>query len=188
MDAWLFLDAIAPAALIGQAVARPANFINQELYGQPTNLIWGIQIEASKRIAPYNNLNLYPISTTKFHPTFAYEMILNFIIAMFLLWLTRSYIEKLKPGAIFFSWLVLAGFSRAFIELFRTDQPHISGTNISFTMLIALLMSLSGLLLMLFRYGRLNVALFMGWEDQYFIANKKPMAVTMDGKPEQQKK
>jgi phosphatidylglycerol:prolipoprotein diacylglycerol transferase len=42
MDIWLFLDAIAPAALIGQALARPANFINQELYGQPTKLPWGI--------------------------------------------------------------------------------------------------------------------------------------------------
>ena len=42
MDMWLFLDAIAPMTLLGQALARPANFINQELYGPPTNLPWGI--------------------------------------------------------------------------------------------------------------------------------------------------
>jgi len=42
-DIWLFLDAIAPAALIGQALARPANYINQELYGPPTNLPWGFK-------------------------------------------------------------------------------------------------------------------------------------------------
>jgi phosphatidylglycerol:prolipoprotein diacylglycerol transferase len=46
MDAWLFLDAIAPAALIGQAIGRIANFINQELYGPPTKLPWGIPISA----------------------------------------------------------------------------------------------------------------------------------------------
>src|SRR3972149_6301390 len=72
-DVWLFLDAIAPAALLGQALARPANFINQELYGQPTKLPWGIPIEAGHRLAQYADLSKFPVETTRFHPTFAYE-------------------------------------------------------------------------------------------------------------------
>src|SRR5262249_19852668 len=50
MDPWIYLDAIGPAALIGQALARPANFINQELYGPPTTLPWGIPIDAVHRL------------------------------------------------------------------------------------------------------------------------------------------
>ena len=74
MDIWLFLDAIAPAIFIGQALARPANFINQELYGQPTKLPWGIPIDAGHRLAQYADLSKFPVETTRFHPTFAYEM------------------------------------------------------------------------------------------------------------------
>ncbi|MDP1544753.1 MAG: prolipoprotein diacylglyceryl transferase, partial [Anaerolineales bacterium] len=75
-DTWLFMDAVAPAALIGQAFGRLGNFINQELYGPPTQLPWGIPIEASHRLAQFP-VSLYPVETTRFHPTFAYEMILN---------------------------------------------------------------------------------------------------------------
>ncbi|MDP2777503.1 MAG: prolipoprotein diacylglyceryl transferase, partial [Anaerolineales bacterium] len=81
-DMWLFLDALAPATLLGQAIARPANFINQELYGQPTQLPWGISIEAGHRLAQFSDLSLFPVETTRFHPTFAYEMILNFLIVL----------------------------------------------------------------------------------------------------------
>ena len=56
LDLWLLLDSIAPTVLIGQALARPANFINQELYGQPTTLPWGIPISADHRIAAYSDL------------------------------------------------------------------------------------------------------------------------------------
>ena len=126
-DIWLFLDAIAPAALIGQALARPANYINQELYGPPTNLPWGIQIQASSRLAQYTDLSQFPVATTRFHPTFAYEMVLNILAGLFLLWYARQYKERMKPGAVFSAWLVLAGIIRAFIEFFRPDQPLIPG-------------------------------------------------------------
>ena len=86
-DVWLFLDAIAPAALIGQALARPANFINQELYGQPTKLPWGISIDAGHRLEQYADLAKFPVDTTRFHPTFAYEMILNILLGLMLLWI-----------------------------------------------------------------------------------------------------
>lgn len=168
MDPWLFLDSIAPAALIGQAVARPANFINQELYGPPTNLPWGISIQAEHRLAQYSDLNLFPVATTRFHPTFAYEMILNILAGLFLLWYVRQYKERMKPGAVFGAWLVLAGVIRAFIELFRPDQPLIPGMAVvTYSMAFSLLMALAGALMLLVRYGKLHFAFAENWEEEY---------------------
>jgi len=169
MDIWLFLDAIGPVTLIGQAIARPANFINQELYGQPTQLPWGIQIDAMHRIAPYADLNQYPVETTRFHPTFAYEMILNLLVALFLIWYSRQYQERMKPGSVFGAWLVFAGLARAFIELFRPDQPLVPGTSISYTAAVSLLMAVAGVLFLLVRYGILKFAFAENWEDEYQV-------------------
>lgn len=169
MDVWLFLDALAPATLLGQAIARPANFINQELYGQPTQLAWGIPIEASHRIAPYSDLIQFPVETTRFHPTFAYEMILNFLIVLFLWWLSRRYEDELKPGTLFSAWLVLAGLSRTFIEFFRPDQARIGDTFISYTMTVSFAMAVVGVILLLTRFGKLKLAMLEGWEDKYQV-------------------
>jgi len=169
MDLWLFLDAIAPAIFIGQALARPANFINQELYGQPTKLPWGIPIDAGHRLAQYADLSQYPVETTRFHPTFAYEMILNILLALLLIWISRQYMDKMKPGAIFSGWLVFAGLARAFIELFRPDQPRIGDSFVTYTMLVSLLMAVAGVVMLLVRYGRLQLAYAEGWEEEYQI-------------------
>ncbi len=168
MDIWLFLDAIAPAIFIGQALARPANFINQELYGQPTKLPWGIFIDAQHRLSQFADLSKYP-ETTRFHPTFAYEMILNILLGLLLIWISRQYADKMKPGAIFSGWLVLAGLARAFIELFRPDQPRIGETFITYTMLVSLLMAVAGAVMLLVRYGKLQLAAGDNWEEEYFI-------------------
>jgi len=177
MDVWLFLDSIAPVTLIGQAVARPANFINQELYGQPTSLPWGIPIQAEHRLSQYANLNLFPVETTRFHPTFAYEMIWNFLAALFLIWYSRHYRERMKPGAAYGAWLVLAGIGRAMIELFRPDQPLIPGdqplipgTLITYSMAVSILMAVLGLLMLLVRYGRLKIPFTENWEEEYKIS------------------
>jgi phosphatidylglycerol:prolipoprotein diacylglycerol transferase len=170
LDPWLFLDAVAPATLIGQAVARPANFINQELYGPPTRLPWGIPIDAGHRIASYSDLGVYPVESTRFHPTFAYEMILNFIIALFLIWYSRQYKERMKPGAVFGAWLLFAGLARAFIEIFRPDQPRIPGTDVSYTAAVSLLMAVAGAVFLLVRYGKLHFAFAEGWEEEYRIS------------------
>ncbi len=182
-DGWLFLDAVAPATLLGQAIGRPANFINQELYGQPTHLPWGIPIEASHRLPQYSDLSLYPVETTRFHPTFAYEMILNFLIFLFLWQLSRRYEDKMKPGAIFSAWLLLAGLSRAFIEFFRPDQPRIGDTFLSYTMAVSFLMAVSGAVMLLVRFGKLRLAFAEGWEEQYriTIVETKPHAPSETG-------
>jgi len=116
IDMLLMLDAVAPSLLIGQAIARPANFINQELYGQPTGLPWGISILGQNRISPWNDLELFPEESTRFHPTFAYEMLWNLIAAGLLLWVVRRFKDKVKPGTAFAAWMILAGTGRFIID------------------------------------------------------------------------
>ncbi len=169
MDVWLFLDALAPATLLGQALARPANFINQELYGQPTQLPWGIPIEANHRLAQYSDMIKFPFETTRFHPTFAYEMVLNFLFVLLLWWLSRRYEEDLKPGTLFSTWLVFAGLSRTFIEFFRPDQARIGETFVSYTMAVSFGMAIAGVVLLLIRFGKLKPAVAEGWEDEYQV-------------------
>ena len=167
LDPWLFLDAAGPAALVGQGIGRIANFINQELYGPPTTLPWGIPISAEHRLAQYKDLNLFPVETTRFHPTFAYEMLWNFASAGLLLWLSRRYKEDLKPGALFAGWLVLAGVGRVIIEFFRPDQPKIPALGISYSSIFAALMAIAGAVLLMARYKAINLKFAENWEEEY---------------------
>jgi phosphatidylglycerol:prolipoprotein diacylglycerol transferase len=173
LDLWLLLDSIAPTVLIGQALARPANFINQELYGQPTTLPWGIPISADHRIAAYSDLSLYPVETTRFHPTFAYEMIWNFLAAALLFWLLYRFASRIKPGAMFAGWLICAGVGRSIIEQFRPDQPRISGLSLTYTNLVSLLMALTGVLFLLWRYEVIHLPSLPDLPDTYKISTKK---------------
>ena len=152
LDFRIFLDAAAPALLIGQALVRPANFINQELYGQPTVLPWGIRIDAVHRIGPWNNMLQFPYETTFFHPTFAYEMLWNFLAAGILLWIALEYKKRIKPATIFAGWLVLEGFGREIIEFFRPDQPRLGSTDISYSRIVAGVMILAGIIWLLIKY------------------------------------
>ncbi|MBL8050827.1 MAG: prolipoprotein diacylglyceryl transferase [Anaerolineales bacterium] len=169
-DVLLFLDAVAPVALLGQAFGRLGNFINQELYGPPTNLPWGIPISADHRLAQFADLTQYPVATTRFHPTFAYEMILNVLAFLFIIWFVRrDGDENEKPGTAFSLWLILAGFIRVFIEFFRPDQPRIGDTFVSYTMVVAFLMGVAGVILFLARNGTLNFAFAENWAEKYQV-------------------
>ena len=172
LDPWLFLDSAGPAVLIGQGIGRIANFINQELYGPPTTLPWGIQIQAEHRLAQYQDLNLFPVETTRFHPTFAYEMLWNFAAAGLLLWLSRRYKEDLKPGALFAGWLLLAGSGRVLIEFFRPDQPKIPGLGISYSSIVAALMAITGAVMLMMRYKAINLKFAEDWEEEYQTGEK----------------
>ncbi|MCK6584356.1 MAG: prolipoprotein diacylglyceryl transferase, partial [Anaerolineales bacterium] len=176
LDPWLFLDAAGPAVLIGQGIGRIANFINQELYGPPTTVPWGILIEPAHRLAQYSNMSQYPFETTRFHPTFAYEMLWNFAAAGLLLWLARRYEKNLKPGTLFAGWLLLAGFGRMWIEIFfRPDQPKIEALNVSYSALVAGLMAIAGAILLMIRYKALNPAFAENWEEEYQVAGRPSM-------------
>ncbi len=166
LDLWLFLDAAGPAILVGQAIGRIANFINQELYGPPTTLPWGIPISSIHRLPQFATLP----EATRFHPTFAYEMLWNFLTAGILIWLSRRYEKQIKPGTIFSGWLVAAGVGRVWLEyFFRPDQPKIGTTSISYSMVVAAVMALAGVIMLLIRYKKLNFAFAENWEDEYKV-------------------
>ena len=165
LDPWLYLDVAGPGLLIGQAIGRLGNFINQELYGPPTTLPWGIPIGMSDRLPQFQNLP----ETTRFHPTFAYEMIWNIAAAGLLLWLSRRYGKQLKPGTLFAGWLILAGIGRTWIEFFRPDQPKISDLGISYTAIFSALMAVTGAVVLMARYKGISFSFTENWEEEYKI-------------------
>lgn len=183
LDAWLFLDAAAPAMLIGQGIGRIANFINQELYGPPTTVPWGIPIEAQHRLPQFADLAKYPVETTRFHPTFAYEMIWNFTTAGILLWLSKRYGKQLKPGTLFAGWLIAAGLGRTWLELFfRPDQPKIGDSIVSYSAIVAASMAVLGAILLMARYKAINLRAAEDWEEEYKISTQP---VIVQAEPEE---
>ncbi len=123
----IYLDAIALGLPLGQAIGRQANFINQELYGPPTTLPWGLRIDPLHRIVPYNNLDLYPQSVL-FHPLFLYESLWNFVGFGLIFWIARRFEQQLRTGDILLLYLIWYPLGRFFIEFLRTDSWFFPGT------------------------------------------------------------
>jgi len=121
-------DIAAPGLALGQAIGRWGNYFNQELYGSPTTLPWGIKItDANARVAPFNDLTKYPLDVTRFHPLFLYESILNLANMFLLIWITRRYPNKLKQGDVFLVYLIFYPTIRFFLEFLRVDYPIVGG-------------------------------------------------------------
>ncbi len=111
---WSFADAVAPGLLAAQALGRFGNYFNHELYGGPTDLPWGLQIESTNPAYPAG----LPDGTL-FHPTFLYEMLWNaFGIAVVLL-IERQY--RLQWGKTFALYLMWYGIGRSWFESIRID-------------------------------------------------------------------
>jgi phosphatidylglycerol:prolipoprotein diacylglycerol transferase len=157
VDFWLLADAVGPGLLIGQAIGRLGNYINQELYGPPTTLPWGIPIEQVHRMPPWNDMAQFPFETTRFHPTFAYEMIWNLLFAGLVIWLIVKKGDALKTGVIAATCLIIAGVGRTWIELFRPDQPRFFETPLSTSMLVSIIFTLLGIFILLVKLGKINV-------------------------------
>jgi phosphatidylglycerol:prolipoprotein diacylglycerol transferase len=116
-----WLDICVPTLLIGQAIGRWGNFFNQEAYGRPTTLPWGLDIAPEHRIPPYDNLQQYPPST-RFHPAFLYESLWNASALLLILWIERRFRGWLKPGDSALLYGVLYSTGRFFTEGLRTDS------------------------------------------------------------------
>jgi prolipoprotein diacylglyceryl transferase len=113
-----FADAVAPGLLVAQAIGRLGNWFNQELFGGPTTLPWGLQIDDAHLPTGY-------ASGTLFHPTFLYELLWNLAAAGVLIWLDRRF--KLGHGRVFALYVVLYTSGRLWIELMRIDPAHTIG-------------------------------------------------------------
>ncbi len=127
LPALVFLDAIALGLPLAQAIGRWGNFINQELYGPPTTLPWGLRIDPQHRIPPYNDLLQYPESD-RFHPLFLYESLWNFLGFALLFWISRHFSKQLKPGDLSLLYLIWYPLGRFFIEFLRTDSWFFAST------------------------------------------------------------
>jgi len=153
---WDYADVAGPGLLIAQAIGRWGNFINQELYGPPTDLPWGITIDPISRLPQYSDLTVYPPETT-FHPTFLYESIWLFAGFLVLVYLNNKYRAIWRSGALFGLFLIWWGMGRTVIEFFRPDQVTIGNTPITYSMVIAFLLAVVGLYIFLLRTGRYSM-------------------------------
>ncbi len=115
---WSFADALAPGMLIAQAMGRLGNWFNHELFGLPTTLPWGLQIETTNPAYPVG----LPVGTL-FHPTFLYEMIWNVIGVAVILLIERKL--TLRWGKAFGVYLIWYGVGRSFFESIRVDPSEI---------------------------------------------------------------
>jgi prolipoprotein diacylglyceryl transferase len=134
-DVPAFMDAGAPALLVAQSIGRVGNWFNQELFGKPTSLPWGLEIDPEHRPAKYAD-------ATTFHPTFLYEIIWNLSLAGFLVWLGHH--RNIRPPGLFA--LYVAGYSafRIFEETIRIDPAnHILGVRLN--LFVALALTIAGL-------------------------------------------
>ena len=135
VDARRFADAVAPSLLVAQSIGRIGNYFNQELFGKPTSLPWGLKIDPAHRPPGFSQY-------ATFHPTFLYEIIWNLSLAAFLIWLGNH--RRIKPPGLFA--LYVAGYSgfRMFEETLRIDYSnHVLGLRLNF--FVALVLCLGAL-------------------------------------------
>ena len=127
-------DILAPGLALAQAIGRLGNYFNQELYGLPTSLTWKIFIDSAHRLRGYENIEFY-------HPLFAYEMILNIVNLILLLWFSHKLLSRnygvrelapvLKQGDVFLIYLTFYSLTRFLLEFLRLDVALINGVNIN---------------------------------------------------------
>jgi prolipoprotein diacylglyceryl transferase len=109
------LDTVAPAIPLAQAIGRWGNWFNQELFGRPTRLPWGLRIDLANRPAGYERF-------TTFHPTFLYESLWDLVVVGIVLVAERRL--RLRPGRLFAVYVAAYTFGRFFTEWLRIDPSH----------------------------------------------------------------
>lgn len=122
------LDLIAPSLLLGQALGRIGNFINQEGFGPPTDLPWAVYISPENRPLEF-------INSTHFHPTFFYEAALELVFFLVLLYLPKllapPFVKGGANGQLFALYLILYSTARFIAEFWRIDTATIGEVKIA---------------------------------------------------------
>jgi prolipoprotein diacylglyceryl transferase len=109
-----FADAVAPGVAVAQAIGRLGNWFNQELFGKPTTLPWGLEIDPDNADAVAGAL--------AYHPTFLYELLWNLGVAAVVIWADRRW--RLGGGRAFALYLALYAVGRGWIEALRIDEAQ----------------------------------------------------------------
>ena len=110
-------DCVAPALLVAQAIGRFGNWWNQELFGKPTDLPWGLEIDPVNRPIEF-------VDRATFHPTFLYEALWCLAAAGVLLLIERRFRGRIRPGGLFALYVLLYSIGRLWIETLRIDPSH----------------------------------------------------------------
>lgn len=136
INAARWMDIAAVTLLLGQAIGRLGNFVNQELYGPPTTLCgtefppclpFGIQIDAAHRAGTPWTVDQFPVETTQFVPLFAYEAALNLLGMVVLLFVIRRFGPRLFAGDVTLMYLMWYGSVRTILEPYRVNNWIILG-------------------------------------------------------------
>jgi len=123
-NVWLLADCLAPGLLVAQAIGRLGNWWNQELFGKPTDLPWGLEIDAVNR-------PLAHLDQATFHPAFLYELLWNLLVAALLVFVIERRLRPRPPG-LFALYIALYCFGRLWIELIRIDPAnHVLGLRVN---------------------------------------------------------
>jgi prolipoprotein diacylglyceryl transferase len=118
LDLGDLLDSIAPGLVFAQAIGRWGNWFNQELFGGPTTLPWGLEIEVAKRPADY-------VQYSTFHPTFLYESLYCLALGLVLIWVDHHF--RLKKFQLFALYCMGYTAARFVFEEMRIDPAHTIG-------------------------------------------------------------
>ena len=131
------MDIIIFGLPLGQAIGRLGNYFNQELYGLPTSLPWGIFIDVQHRIASYTHVE-------RFHPLFAYEMIFTaaFGIGLWMYSLRVKKPIKIGSGFYFLVYVLYYCFVRFCLDFLRIDKTYFLGTSLGLNQVILILLML----------------------------------------------
>ena len=140
-DVAAMFDATAVGVPIAQAVGRLGNWFNQELFGRPTDLPWGLRIDRENRPLEY-------VESQTFHPTFLYEALWNMGVAGFIAVLVPRLFPQLRKG---YSWAIyVAGYTigRLWIELLRTDKAtEVFGVRVNVWTSVVVLIAAGGVVM-----------------------------------------
>jgi prolipoprotein diacylglyceryl transferase len=115
-----FMDAVAPGLLLAQAIGRWGNYFNQELFGEPTDLPWGLEIDLGNRPVEYQDPAVF--ADTTFHPTFLYESLWCLLGVGVLLLIDKRF--SVKPPGLFCIYVLWYCVGRFGMELLRIDEAH----------------------------------------------------------------
>jgi prolipoprotein diacylglyceryl transferase len=134
-DVPVFMDAVAPALLVAQGLGRIGNYFNQELFGKPTHLPWGLEISLAHRPPGY-------AAFSTFQPTFLYELIFDLALAAALVWLGHH--RNIRPPGLFALYVLGYSAFRIFEETIRIDSSeHFFGLRLNFY--IATILAITGI-------------------------------------------
>lgn len=165
-----FADAVAPYIALAQVFGRIGNYFNQELFGKPTTLPWGLKVDAA------HTPSEYPVGTL-FHPTFLYEQILNIVAFIVLIKLDKK--KTLASGQIFSLYMIFYGIIRFLLEFVRIDKAYVF-LGMRFNGWAALIVVLIGICAYIYCGKRNKPSYYDDEEKTYFSSDTDNSEVVVD--------